>query len=288
MLPVPYFHITVTAPPNYARCCEPISATAMVADAGQCRGDHRACPRSALRRRHRRGARRAAPPGPSSSVYTRTFIAWSAAAGSPKTPAPGTRRGGTSWFPSRLLPGWYGANSGRCCRRSVLISSSPTPHGASLGSSTSPPGEMVNRRCSTTSPATSFASLLPTPALSASTTKQSPSNTRNVRPAVHEPVVSAARSSCAASSSTCCRAVFTRSATSACGIPRNATGRPGAADAATPGATHCRVDARPCCPLPVPPSVGPVPPIEPRVCPHCQQGRVIFIRTLIRQQAMCP
>jgi hypothetical protein len=151
---VPYFHITVTAPPNYARCCEPISATAMVADAGQCRGDHRACPRSALRRRHRRGARRAAPPGPSSSVYTRTFIAWSAAAGSPKTPAPGTRRGGTSWFPSRLLPGWYGANSGRCCRRSVLISSSPTPHGASLGSSTSPPGEMVNRRCSTTSPAT--------------------------------------------------------------------------------------------------------------------------------------
>jgi hypothetical protein len=32
--------------------------------------------------------------------------------------------------------------------------------------------------------------------------------------------------------------------------------------------------------------VGPVPPIEPRICPHCQQGRLIFIRTLTRQQAM--
>jgi Putative transposase/Transposase zinc-binding domain len=38
----------------------------------------------------------------------------------------------------------------------------------------------------------------------------------------------------------------------------------------------------------VPPSVGPVPPIEPRICPHCQQGRLIFIRTLTRQQAMGP
>jgi Transposase zinc-binding domain len=29
MLPVPYFHITVTVPPNYARCCVPTSVMAM-------------------------------------------------------------------------------------------------------------------------------------------------------------------------------------------------------------------------------------------------------------------
>ena len=45
-------------------------------------------------------------------------------------------------------------------------------------------GQRRDRRCSTTSPATSFASLSPTPASSASTTKRSPSNTRNARPAV--------------------------------------------------------------------------------------------------------
>jgi hypothetical protein len=38
----------------------------------------------------------------------------------------------------------------------------------------------------------------------------------------------------------------------------------------------------------VPPSVEPVPSIEPPICPHCQQGRLIFIRTLTRQQAMAP
>ena len=38
----------------------------------------------------------------------------------------------------------------------------------------------------------------------------------------------------------------------------------------------------------VPPSVEPVPPIEPLICPHCHQGRLIFIRTLTRQQAMGP
>jgi hypothetical protein len=37
----------------------------------------------------------------------------------------------------------------------------------------------------------------------------------------------------------------------------------------------------------VPSSVKPVPPIEPRVCPHCQ-GRLIFIRRLTPQQAMAP
>src|SRR5690348_10203750 len=37
----------------------------------------------------------------------------------------------------------------------------------------------------------------------------------------------------------------------------------------------------------VPPAEAPVPPIEPRVCPHCQ-GRLIFIRRLTPQQAMAP
>jgi hypothetical protein len=31
-----------------------------------------------------------------------------------------------------------------------------------------------------------------------------------------------------------------------------------------------------------------VPPIEPRICPHCRQGRLIFIRMLARGQAMAP
>jgi hypothetical protein len=32
----------------------------------------------------------------------------------------------------------------------------------------------------------------------------------------------------------------------------------------------------------------PVPLIEPMICPHCHQGRLIFIRTLTRSQAMGP
>jgi hypothetical protein len=31
-----------------------------------------------------------------------------------------------------------------------------------------------------------------------------------------------------------------------------------------------------------------VPPIEPRICPHCHQARLIFIRMLARGQAMAP
>ena len=58
------------------------------------------------------------------------FIAWSVAAGSPRTAAPGIRRGGTSWSPSRLSPSWCAASSGRCCSESVPISSSPTRCGA--------------------------------------------------------------------------------------------------------------------------------------------------------------
>ena len=38
----------------------------------------------------------------------------------------------------------------------------------------------------------------------------------------------------------------------------------------------------------VPPDAEPVPPIEPMICPHCHQGRMIFIRRLTRQQAMGP
>ncbi|PPQ37649.1 IS91 family transposase [Rhodopila globiformis] len=37
----------------------------------------------------------------------------------------------------------------------------------------------------------------------------------------------------------------------------------------------------------VPSAEAPVPPIEPRVCPHCQ-GRLVFIRRLTPQQAMAP
>jgi hypothetical protein len=37
-----------------------------------------------------------------------------------------------------------------------------------------------------------------------------------------------------------------------------------------------------------PPVAEPVPPIEPLICPHCHQGRMIFIRRLTRQQAMGP
>src|SRR5271166_4951634 len=135
----------------------------------------------------------------------------------------GIRHAGSSSYPSRLSSSWCAASSGRYYGGSAPISSSPTRRGACLGSFTSPPGATVKRPCSNTSPATSFASLSPTPASSVSTTKRSPSNTRNARPAACEPAASAARNSCAASSSTCCRAASTRSAISACGIQRSAT-----------------------------------------------------------------
>jgi hypothetical protein len=44
----------------------------------------------------------------------------------------------------------------------------------------------------------------------------------------------------------------------------------------------------PSVPPPEPIDAGPVPPIEPMICPHCQQGRLIFIRRLSPQQAMGP
>ena len=36
------------------------------------------------------------------------------------------------------------------------------------------------------------------------------------------------------------------------------------------------------------PSAEPVASAEPLICPHCQQGRLIFIRTLTPRQAMAP
>ena len=39
---------------------------------------------------------------------------------------------------------------------------------------------------------------------------------------------------------------------------------------------------------PEPPDEEPMPPIEPMICPHCHEGRLIFIRTLTRHQAMGP
>jgi hypothetical protein len=44
----------------------------------------------------------------------------------------------------------------------------------------------------------------------------------------------------------------------------------------------------PAAPPLVPPNGKPVPPIEPWICPHCQQGQLIFIRSLTRQEAMGP
>jgi hypothetical protein len=41
-------------------------------------------------------------------------------------------------------------------------------------------------------------------------------------------------------------------------------------------------------PPPEPTEAAAVPPIEPRICPHCRQGRLIFIRMLARGQAMAP
>jgi hypothetical protein len=41
-------------------------------------------------------------------------------------------------------------------------------------------------------------------------------------------------------------------------------------------------------PPPVPHNAEPPPPIEPMICPHCHQGRLIFIRRLTRHQAMGP
>src|SRR5208283_3463807 len=38
----------------------------------------------------------------------------------------------------------------------------------------------------------------------------------------------------------------------------------------------------------VPPDAKPPPPIEPMICPHCRQGRLIFIRRLSPQKAMGP
>jgi uncharacterized Zn finger protein (UPF0148 family) len=44
----------------------------------------------------------------------------------------------------------------------------------------------------------------------------------------------------------------------------------------------------PSVPPPEPIDAEPVPPIEPMICPHCQQGRLIFIRRLSPQQALGP
>jgi hypothetical protein len=44
----------------------------------------------------------------------------------------------------------------------------------------------------------------------------------------------------------------------------------------------------PSVPPPEPSDAEPMSPIEPMICPHCQQGRLIFIRRLSPQQAMGP
>ena len=152
------------------------------ADAGQRRRDHRTRPRSALRRRHRRGARRAAHLDPAVELAPARSLPGQRrrhlrgrhhlASGTPEVPGAhqGSRQAG-----ARQVPGVAAAK--------VPRSRHPRRGVARPGSSMSPPGATANRPCSTTSPATSFASLSPTPGSSASTTKRSPSNTRNARPA---------------------------------------------------------------------------------------------------------
>jgi len=41
-------------------------------------------------------------------------------------------------------------------------------------------------------------------------------------------------------------------------------------------------------PPPDPTEAAAAPPVEPRICPHCHQGRLIFIRRLARGHAMGP
>ena len=213
MLPVPYFHVTITVPAELREVLRAHQrdgyAVLMQASAG------------AIIELARDPRFVGGTVAVLAVLHTWTRTAWSAAAVYPRTPPPGIRHAGSFWFPSRLSTNWCAANSGTSCAESVPISSSRRPCGVSAGSSTSPPGATANRPCSSTSPATSFVSLSPMPASSVSTTKQSPSNTRNARPADREPAVSAATSSCAASSSMCCRAASTRSVTSGCGIPND-------------------------------------------------------------------
>jgi hypothetical protein len=44
----------------------------------------------------------------------------------------------------------------------------------------------------------------------------------------------------------------------------------------------------PVLPPPEQPGAEPTSQIEPRICPHCHQGRLIFIRRLTPRQAMAP
>ena len=41
-------------------------------------------------------------------------------------------------------------------------------------------------------------------------------------------------------------------------------------------------------PEPAEPAAATATPVEPRICPHCHHGRLIFIRTLPRRSAMGP
>ena len=242
MLPVPYFHITVTVPEELREALRANQrdgyAVLMQASATAILGSS---PRTELARDpryaggtaavltvlHTPGSSPGAGHGPGSSPSTRMPIAWSAAAGPPEMPGPGIQRAGSPSCRSRLLLNWCAAGPGRCCNENALIPASTTPCGARPGSSTSPPGATASEPCSTISPATSFASLSPMPGAWVPTAKRSASSTRTARPAAREHAASAAKNSCAASSSTCCRAASTRSAASACGIPHNATMPPG-------------------------------------------------------------
>ena len=178
---------------------------------------------------------------------------------------------------------------GDAAAQSAPISSSPTRCGASHGSSTSPPGATANRRCSTTSPATSFASLSPTPASSGSTMKPS-------RIQYKERKTGRSRT-CRLSGDEFMRRFLQHV------LPRGfhkvryfGLWHPAQRHNAARVRQMLQLQAPPKLDPPqdsvvpplVPSGAEPVPSIEPRICPHCHQGRLIFIRTLSPRQAMAP
>ena len=260
------------------------------ADAGQCRGDHRTRPRSPLCRRHRGRARRAAhvdsavEPAPTRSLpgQRRRY--------NPRTPPPGIRHAGSFWVPIKALDKLVRGKFRDLLRRKCPDLVIPEARcGVSAGSSTSPPGATAEqRRARCTSPATSFVSLSPMPASSASTTKQSPSNARNARPAGSR--------TCRLSGDEFMRRFLQHV------LPRGfhkvryfGLWHPRQRHNAARVPRMLQLQAPPKLDQPLDFAVLPLatadaeatPSIEPLVCPHCQ-GQLIFIRTLSPRQAMAP
>ena len=105
MLPVPYFHITVTVPAELRAVLRAHQRDGLRrADAGQRRGDHRTRARPALRRRHRGGARGAAHLDPAVALPPACALPGQWRRDLRGRHAPGIRRGGSSSCRSRRSP----------------------------------------------------------------------------------------------------------------------------------------------------------------------------------------